>query len=218
MIMGNMGMNFPGYLLNTFELYKKRPLFFIGGGLLSQLLTALSLSLLAGPLLGAYLMTMILSLRQGREPRLNDLFAGLPRTRELFSFFFLVLLIVLGFVLMIVPGIVFATWWIYTLPLMADRRMRLGEAMRASKPKVKEEGFFIHLVFLLMITLVPLLIIDVLAALIPVLVILKVLLPIIQAGCIAGLYLEQFDGLPPASIFHATPDTDGQAPPLLEEK
>ena len=211
-------MDFQGYLQNTYEMLKKRPLFFILGGLLTQLLTALSLSLLAGPLVGAYLMTMILFLRQGRQPEFNDLFAGLPRTRELFSFFFLILLIVLGFLLMILPGIVFATWWIYTLPLMVDKRMRLGEAMRASYHKVNETGFFTHLIFLLMITLIPLLIINVLTAVIPLLVILKILLPPVQTACIAGLYLEQFEGMSPSSTVHSPNDTNQQVRPMLEEK
>ena len=211
-------MDFQGYLQNTYEMLKKRPFFFILGGLVTQLLTALSLSLLAGPLMGAYFLAMILYLRQGRQPEFNDLFAGLPRTRELFSFFFLILLIILGFMLMVLPGIVFATWWIYTLPLMVDRRMPLGEAMRASLHKVNEKGFFIHLIFLLMITLVPFLIINVLAAMIPLLVILKVLLPPIQTGCIVGLYLEQFEGIPPSSFVRSPDHPDNQAKPMLEEK
>jgi membrane-anchored glycerophosphoryl diester phosphodiesterase (GDPDase) len=211
-------MDFQGYLENSWKMLKKRPLFFILGGLMTQLLTMLSMSLLAGPLMGAYLMTMVLYLRQGRLPEFNDLFAGLPRTRELFSFFFLILLIVLGFMLMVLPGIVFATWWIYTLPLMADRRMRLGEAMRESLRKVTEKGFFIHLIFLLMITLVPILIINVLAAMIPLLLVLKVLLPPIQTACIAGLYLEQFEGLAPSSTVHPARNGAPQSQPLLPEK
>lgn len=198
---------------------KKRPLFFILGGLMTQLLTMFSLSLLAGPLMGAYLMTMILYLRHGRLPEFNDLFAGLPRTRELFSFFFLILLIVIGLMFMVLPGIVFATWWIYTLPLMVDRRMRLGEAMRESLGKVTEKGFFIHLIFLLMITLVPILIINVLAAMIPLLLVLKALLPPIQTACLAGLYLEQFEGLAPSSTVHPTDNNNAQHPqPLLPGK
>lgn len=211
-------MDFQGYLENSWEMLKKRPLFFILGGLMVQLLTMFSLSLLAGPLMGAYLMTMVLYLRQGREPEFNDLFAGLPRMRELFSFFFLILLIVVGLMFMVLPGIVFATWWIYTLPLMTDRRMRLGEAMRESLGKVNEKGFFIHLIFLLMITLVPVLIINVLAAMLPLLIVLKVLLPPIQTACIAGLYLEQFEGLAPAAA--APPSGTGirDSQPLLPEK
>ena len=199
-------------------MFKKRPLFFILGGLMVQLLTMFSLSLLAGPLMGAYLMTMVLYLRNGREPEFNDLFAGLPRTRELFSFFFLILLIVVGLMFMVLPGIVFATWWIYTLPLMTDRRMRLGEAMRESLGKVTEKGFFIHLIFLLMITLVPVLIINVLASMLPLLIVLKVLLPPIQTACIAGLYLEQFEGLAPSAAFHSSGNGVRNSQPLLPEE
>jgi membrane-anchored glycerophosphoryl diester phosphodiesterase (GDPDase) len=120
--------------------------------------------------------------------------------------------------LMILPGIVFATWWIYTLPLMVDRRMPLGEAMRASLHKVNEKGFFIHMIFLLMITLVPLLIINVLTAMIPLLVVLKILLPPIQTGCIAGLYLEQFEGMPPSATVPSPNHTDHQVRSMIEKK
>jgi hypothetical protein len=197
-------MDFQGYLKNTYELLKRHPFFFILGGFIAQLLTMISLSFLAGPFLGAYLMTMILFLRNGKKPEFNDLFAGLPKIRQLFSFFFLLLIIVIGFMLLILPGIVFATWWIYTLPLMADKEMKLADAMRESLHKVNEKGFFMHLIFVLMITFVPFFILNFLAALLPLLNVLKLLLPPLQTGCLVGLYLEQFENIAPSSITFTT--------------
>ena len=211
-------MDFQGYLKITYELLKRHPLFFILGGFAAQLLTMFSLSLLAGPFLGSYLMTMVLFLRKGKKPEFSDLFVGLSKIKQLFPFFFLLLLTVLGFMLLIVPGIVFATWWMYTLPLMTDKEMKLGEAMRESMRKVNEKGFFMHLIFLLMITFVPLFILNILSALVPLLSILQFLLPALQTGCLACLYLEQFEGISPSSItFATTSDPDSEQVRSLPE-
>lgn len=193
-------MDFQGYLKNTYEMVKREPLFFILGGFVAQLLTMLSLSLLTGPFMGAYLLATILFLRQGKKPLFNDLLPGLSQIKELFSFFFLLLIIIIGFMLLILPGLVFATWWIYTLPLMVDKKMKLGEAMRVSINKVNEKGFFMHLLFLLIITIIPFILLNFAATLLPLLNILKILLPPLQIGCLVGLYLEQFDGTTPADI------------------
>jgi len=81
---------------------------------------------------------------------------------------------------------------------MVDKEMGLGDAMRESRAKVLEKGFFMHLVFVFMITLVPDLIISFLASAVPLFNLLFILVPPLQAGCLASLYLEQFEGLDPA--------------------
>jgi hypothetical protein len=210
-------MDFQGYLKNTYETVRRLPLFFILGGFVAQLLTLLSLSLLAGPFMGAYMATMILYQREGKEPRLNDLVPDLQATKQLFSFVFLLLIIMIGFMLLILPGIVFATWWMYTLPLMVDKKMKLGEAMRASLLMVNEKGFFMHLVFLLMITFIPFIILNFAAAILPLLNVLKILLPPLQTGCIVGLYLHQFDNLDPASVIFPDDDQSDQVRSLPEQ-
>lgn len=210
-------MDFQGYLRNTYEMVKREPLFFILGGLLTQLLTMLSLSLLAGPLIGAYMLAAILFLRQGKRPLFNDLFSGLPRFKELFSFFFLLLVIMLGLMLLILPGIVFATWWMYTLPLMVDKKMSMGEAMRESLHAVNEKGFFMHLVFLLLITFVPFVLLNFAAALLPPLFILKILLLPLQTGCLIGLYLHTFDSITATDISFADTGAQSEPPRSLPE-
>ncbi len=191
-------MNFQGHLEGALRLLKANALVVIMGGLLVQLLVAFSLGVLAGPMLGAYLLSMILYARDRRKPVFNDYFAGLQRFGALFPFFFLLLLVTLGFFLLIIPGLIFIVWWIYALPLMADKGMGLSEAMRVSRAKVQEKGFFMHLVFIFMITVIPDLLIMFLSSFIPLLQFLFVLVPPLQAACLASLYLEQFEGLDPS--------------------
>jgi len=188
-------MNIQAYLEDAWKIIKQEPLIVVGGGFLYQLLFFLSqglIVLVAGPLLGGYLLLIILYLRENRRPTFNDLFTGFKQFGRLFSYFLVLLVIFIGFALLIIPGLVFATWWIYVLPLMVDKKMSFGDAMRTSMNKVNETGFFMHLVFLLLVTLVPLGILTILSATIPFLTVLSVLLTPMQFGCLASLYLDKF--------------------------
>jgi|GEM_PF-623034 len=185
-------MNFQAYLVDTFRVIKEEPFILILGGLLVHLLTMVSLGLLAGPLIGGYFLVFLLYLRDNRKPAFNDIFSGLQQFSNLFPYFLVLLLIFLGFMLLILPGLLFATWWLYVLPLMVDKKIPYNEAMRLSMNKVNEAGFLMHFVFLLLISVIPFLLINMLSAMIPFLIVLKFLLPPFQAGCLAGLYIDQF--------------------------
>jgi len=193
-------LNFQAYLVDTFRAVKEEPVIFILGGLLVHLLTMVSMGLLAGPLIGGYFLLFILYLRDNRQPKFNDIFSGLQQFSNLFPYFLVLLLIFLGFMLLILPGLLFSTWWLYVLPLMVDRKIPFGEAMKLSMNKVNEVGFFMHLVFLLLISVIPFLLIDMLSAMIPFLLVLKFLLPPLQAGCLAGLYIDQFSSPAAATL------------------
>ena len=196
-------MNFQAYLEDAWRIIKQEPLVLIGGGFLYQLLFFLTqgfIIIIAGPLLGGYLLLIILYLREKRRPTFNDLFIGFKQFGNLFPYFLVLLIIFIGFALLILPGLVFATWWMYVLPLMVDRKMSFSDAMRMSMNKVNETGFFMHLVFLLLVTLIPFLLLIILTATMPVLTILSVLLPPIQFGCLASLYVDQFGPEEPAEL------------------
>jgi hypothetical protein len=212
-------MDFQKHLRNTCLLVKEHPLLLLLGGVLIQLLIVLSLGILAGPLAGGFLLLMIEYFRDGRPPVLDDLFSGMQRILPLFPFFFLGLLVILGFFFFIIPGIIFTTWWLYTLPLMADRQLGLGAAMRLSHRKVSERGFFMHLVFLFMITVVPSLIISMMSVIIPMLEILQIFLFPLQCALLASLYLEQFSesGPPPSCMGDSPAAEAAPLPPPAEE-
>jgi hypothetical protein len=185
-------MNFQAYLEDTFRIIKEEPVILILGGLIVQLLTVFSLGLLAGPFLGGYTLLVILYLRDNRKPAFNDIFSGLQQFASLFPYFLVLLMILLGFVLLVVPGLLFATWWLYVLPLMVDRKMSFNDAMRLSMNTVNEKGFLMHLVFLLLISVIPIMLIEFISAIIPFAQVLKILIPPLQVGCLASLYIDQF--------------------------
>ncbi|MBC8317673.1 MAG: hypothetical protein H8E41_07180 [Desulfobulbaceae bacterium] len=188
-------MDFQKHLENMCTMLKDEFVVFVIGGVLIQFLSSLSLGILMGPLMGGYLLLMLNYLRTGERPRFNDIFCGMQRFGELFPVFFLFLLILLGYFLFIIPGVLMTVWWMYVLFLIVDKRISLADAMAESKMKVAEKGFFMHFVFIILIAVIPIMIVNTLAALIPPLVILQYFLFPLQCGCQASLYLEQFDGV-----------------------
>jgi len=185
-------MNFQAYLENTYRIIKAEPIILLLGGLLIQLLNSVTLSILYGPLFGGFMLMVILLLRDEKEPAFNDLFSGFKLFRLLFPYFFVFLAKLIGFMLFVLPGVLFATWWIYVLPLMVDRKIGFGEAMRISSDKVSETGFFMHMVFLLLVYVIPVILLQILVSFLPFLMVLTLLLMPFQVGCMASLYIDQF--------------------------
>lgn len=190
-------MNFGLHLGNAFNSLKRAPLLLIMGSVAVSALTVISLGLLAGPLYGSYQAMMIRLQRDNRLPEVRDLGQGFGRFRQLFPLVFMGFVILLGLTFYILPGLILATLWLYTLPLMADRDLTLFPALKQSAMMVKEKGFLIHLLFLLLITVIPAMMLNVLAGIIPLLeplllLLLFLFLPPLQQGCLASLYLANF--------------------------
>ena len=82
-----------------------------------------------------------------------------PDFEELWSFeqyFDVLLLMVVGFVAitigyicLIVPGVILSVWWLYALVFVVDQDMGFIEAMGASKDAVSDTGFVNNLIVLL---------------------------------------------------------------------
>ena len=47
----------------------------------------------------------------------------------------------IGFLLLVVPGLVFITLWVFALPLIGDRRIGVGEAMSESRGMARRLGY-----------------------------------------------------------------------------
>jgi hypothetical protein len=96
-----------------------------------------SLGILAPVTTAGYMQSLLLALRDGREPKVGDLFSEMRLFLPLFVFGLLAMLaVMLGFMLVILPGflvvafLVFAT--IYMVPLMTDRDLGLMDALKES--------------------------------------------------------------------------------------
>ncbi|MBU0962042.1 MAG: hypothetical protein KKH60_10950 [Proteobacteria bacterium] len=105
--------------------------------LVQMVVTIFSLGILLPVTTAGYMQSLLHALRDGREPKIGDLFSQMNLFLPLFVYGLLAMLAVsLGFVLLIIPGflvagfIVFAS--IYVVPLMTDKKMGLIEALKGS--------------------------------------------------------------------------------------
>ncbi len=123
-------------------------------GLITVALSVLTLGVLAGPLTAGLYGMVAGRVREGRQPEVGQVFDELDR---FWSFFgaALVLVVLIGLAMLtIVGGFLLATIWLYVFPLMVDRGMGLGEAMKASKDMVLENGFWEHLALVLILAVI----------------------------------------------------------------
>ena len=123
-------------------------------GLIAVALSVLTLGVLAGPLTAGLYGMSAGRVREGRQPEVGQVFDELDR---FWSFFgaALVLVVLIGLAMLtIVGGFLLATIWLYVFPLMVDRGMSLGEAMKTSKDMVLENGFWEHLALVLILAVI----------------------------------------------------------------
>ncbi len=98
---------------------------------------SLSLGILAPVTMAGYTQSLLQLIRNGREPRVQDLFAHMSLFLPLLGFGIAVFVVTaIGFMLLFLPGIVIVLGitfcCIYMLPLMTDKNMGLVDAVKES--------------------------------------------------------------------------------------
>jgi hypothetical protein len=126
----------------------------IVAALIAAALSVVTLGVLAGPLFAGLYGMVIARVRDGRQPEVGDVFAGLQRFWSYFAAALVLVLLVGLASLTIVGGFVLATIWLYVFPLMVDRGLSLGEALKASKDLVMRTGFWEHLALVVVLFIV----------------------------------------------------------------
>ena len=113
--------------------------------LIAGVRSVVTLGILAGPRLAGLYGMVIGRVRDGRRPEVGDVFSGLERFWS-YAVAALVLLLLIGLAsVTIVGGFALAAIWLFVFPLMVDRGLSLGEAMKTSKDMVLATGFWEHL-------------------------------------------------------------------------
>ncbi|HUD73270.1 MAG TPA: hypothetical protein VMQ62_15035, partial [Dongiaceae bacterium] len=103
----------------------------------------------------------ILGAIDGRPPRVGMMFEGFDMFGDAFLAYLVVLfLVALGFVFLIVPGIILAIMWMFTFPVLAENRLSFWEAMQRSA--VLTEGYRWRL-FLLCLACIPIMLLGLMA-------------------------------------------------------
>jgi len=132
---------------DALEVYKVNILMLLLSVLIFQLISLFTLLVLAGPLFGGYcLMTMNAMRREDKKIELNDMFKMFTKFGPLVGLFFLQGLgVFTGFILLIIPGIILMTMWLYTYFFMVDQDKGVIDSLKASWKLVTDRGFWINL-------------------------------------------------------------------------
>ncbi len=130
--------------------------------LLQLVVVVCSFGILAPVTTAGYMQSLLLALRDGREPKMGDLFSEMRLFLPLFVFGLLAMVLtVTGFLLLIIPGFIVAAFLIFAtifvMPLMTDKEMGLLDAVKeswamATRSPVSDQ-FILMILYLLLVSL-----------------------------------------------------------------
>ncbi|MDA1049053.1 MAG: hypothetical protein O3C40_01050 [Planctomycetota bacterium] len=128
---------------DAFEVYKQNLVVLVVAALLVDVLGLLTLLILLGPLAGGLSLLTLRAVRS-KEQRadLNDLFRAFSKFLPLFGLFWLTFVpIMLGTVILIVPGLYLMTIWMFSFYLVVDRDEGVFASLGKSQQMVNRAGF-----------------------------------------------------------------------------
>ena len=144
-------MDFKSHLEKAWRLTIGNLLALILMTLVMFVVSFVTLGILAPVTMAGYMQAILLLLRDGREPKVQDLFSEMRLFFPLLGFSILVFLAtVIGFVILVLPGVVVALavciFCLYMIPLMTDKRLGLIEAIKESCSMSVRGNFLEHIV------------------------------------------------------------------------
>ncbi|MBU0671887.1 MAG: hypothetical protein KJ732_02535 [Candidatus Margulisbacteria bacterium] len=112
------------------------------------ILSVVTLGILSLPLFIGFQMLFVKAMRK-KKIVANEVLDPIKRFFSLVSGYFAIgLLILFGCLLLLVPGLAWASWWMYGLLFIYDKNMHIEDGMRSSKELVRKNGTWWHLLFL----------------------------------------------------------------------
>lgn len=119
--------------------------------LVMLIVAAITLGILAPVTFAGYMQSILLMIREGREPKIQDLFSEMKLFLPLLIFGIVITLaIFIGFMFFFVPGLIItvavAFSCLYVIPLMTDKRMGLIDAIKESYAMAVKNGISDHIV------------------------------------------------------------------------
>jgi len=144
-------MNYEKTVNKAVEIYKENWVILAVSTLVVFALAILTLGLLFGPLM-AGLASMFIKAKAGKKPVFNDLFVFNSRFVAMAVMNLIIgILVFLGCIFLVIPGILLATLWMYSIYAMAFDNKGITDSMRTSWAFVMKTGFWQNLVILLVI-------------------------------------------------------------------
>ena len=148
-------MDFKMHLEKAWDITLKNIVMLILMTLVMIVVSIVTLGILAPVIMAGYLQSIIQLVRDGREPRMEDLFSLMRLFLPLLGFCVLLILVVgIGFTMIIIPGflVVLAAAFgcLYMLPLMTDKQMGLVDAFKTSWQMALKENIADHIVVVIL--------------------------------------------------------------------
>lgn len=123
--------------------------------LVALVISCLTVGILFPVVMAGFTHAIIQLIRDGREPRIEDLFSQMRLFLPLFGFSIVVFIaVVVGFFLLVLPGlaVIFAVTFgcLYMVPLMTDRHLDLVEAIKTSWKMAFDDSIADHIVVVIL--------------------------------------------------------------------
>lgn len=144
-------MDFKGHLATAWEMTLKHIVSLIVMTFVMIVVGCITLGILAPVMAAGYVQSILLMLREGREPTIKDLFSEMRLFFPLLVFGIVALIAIwIGFLLLFIPGIIVIAALIfcclYMLPLMTDKKLGLIDAIKESYAMAVRDGVSEHIV------------------------------------------------------------------------
>jgi hypothetical protein len=148
-------MDFKKHLENAWNLMLKNLVPLILMTLVMTALSVVTFGILASVMLAGYYQAILLMLRTGRTPTIQDLFSEMRLFLPLLVFSIVVFFaMMIGFMLFVIPGIavvcLLAFGCLYMLPLMTDQKMGLVDAVKKSWQMATQGNVADHVVVVIL--------------------------------------------------------------------
>jgi hypothetical protein len=142
-------MDFGKLLKATWELFVQEIvhliLFFLVGVLLCCTLV------LIPTVSGGWARGFLAYVREKKRPDLSELWNFEGYLQILLLLLVGGLLTSIGYMLLIIPGVVLSVWWLYGIFFLVDRKLDFWESLKASREAVSRSGFLNHLALLVIV-------------------------------------------------------------------
>jgi hypothetical protein len=148
-------MDFKKHLETAWKLSLKYIVPLILMTLVLVVVSCLTLGILAPVMMAGYLQAILLMVRTGREPGIQDLFSQMKLFLPLLGFSVVVVIAtMIGFMLLVLPGLIItiavAFGCLYMLPLMTDKQLGLVDAVKTSWQMATKGNVADHIVVLIL--------------------------------------------------------------------
>jgi len=144
-------MDFKKHIVRAWELTWQFIVSLVLMTLVMSGVAVITLGVLAPVTMAGYMQSILLMIREGREPKIQDLFSEMRLFLPLLAFGIVAFVaVIIGFMLLIIPGFLaimaISFCCLYMLPLMTDKKLGLFEAVKQSYNMAVRDNIPEHIV------------------------------------------------------------------------